>query len=139
MDDNQDKIDIQTVLSKTSVGYIVIKKSPIYPDYEIGNDIDVYCQDKNEMARQIQHLSFGLLDRGYKIAVESIDGHIHIDFIKVELILRIDLIDSLDVYRELILSGSEYADLAIRLLEYGKYPNKTKHLDYVKSHHIFKK
>lgn len=134
MDNNKYKIDIQSILSLVSVKFVVIKKSPIYPDYEIGNDIDIFCQDKNEMARQIQHLAYNLVDQGYKISVCEEDGHIHIDFIKDKLIIRIDLIDSLDVYKELVLSDSEYAELAIRLLEYGVYPNKTKHLDYVKSH-----
>lgn len=134
MENNQDKIDIHSILSMVSVQHIVIKKSPVYPDYEIGSDIDIFCQDKNEMARQIQHLAFGLLDKGYKISVENIEGHIHIDLIKEKLIIRIDLIDSLDVYKELILSDSKYADLAIRLLEYGKCPDKNKHLEYVKSH-----
>jgi hypothetical protein len=56
MENNQHKINIKEILDIVSTPFIVIKKSEIYPDYEIGNDIDIFCKDKYEMSRQIQYL-----------------------------------------------------------------------------------
>lgn len=121
-------IDIKSILNQCSVPYVFIKGSSC--DYTMGNDIDIFCQDKNEMARQIIHLSFNFVTE-VSIKVKEHQGHIHIDFIDEDLVVRIDLIDTLNIYNNLILSGNEYADLAIRLMEYGLYPNKKKHFDYV--------
>ena len=117
------------ILKGVSVKHRVIRQSPDYPEYKDGEDVDVLCADANETARQIFHLCYPMVTKGWKIAVDQQGTHTHVDFLRDTLILRLDLTDTLDDYKQMILDGG--GELGLRLLEWERYPAKEKHLKYV--------
>ncbi len=126
-------IDIEELLSLVSVPFVVIKKSDKYPKYDLGDDIDIYCKEAGEMVGQLLHLSRGFISDGYTVQVKKDGYNIHIDFLAGDiLIVRIDVLSSLDTFGDILLSGDTNADLALRLFEYAKHPEKIKHLKFVK-------
>jgi len=120
------------ILDGVSVRYVVLREREEYTE---GSDIDIYCDNRWEMANQIVYLSRRYLEAGNIVRLTQDGTHSHVDFFKEDkLVRRFDLIDSLDDYREAVYAGSEEAKVATRLLEYAKNPHKTQHLDYARSH-----
>lgn len=125
------------LLDRVSVRHAVIRRRPEYKD---GDDIDVLCDDKIQLANELIYLSRHLLERGLDLQLRLDGGHVHLDYLDGgKLKLRFDLIDSLDAYKEQVYSGDVAADLALRLLEFARNPHKTQHLAYVKSHSFLKR
>jgi len=121
---------VDEILKLVSVKHRVIRKGPAYPAYKDGNDVDIFCEDAREFARQILHLTIPMTNDGWTIRVSQTDLHIHVDFLRDILILRLDLIDTLDGYKQMILNGG--GELGLRMLEWERYPVKEKHLKYIK-------
>ena len=134
---NNTNLDITWLLGACSVDYVIIKQSDKFPEYSDGDDIDIFCVDAKEMCRQILHLTADMIGE-FSIRVQKDGYHTHIDFMRDEvLMVRLDLIDTLDDFKKDLLDGGKYAHLGIRLLELSKHPHKTKHLKHVE--HVLSK
>ena len=120
------------ILDGVSVRYVVLREREEYTE---GNDIDVYCDNRWEMANQVIYLSRRFIETDHVARLTQDGSHSHVDFYKDDILIRrFDIIDSLDEYREAVYAGSKEAKCATRLLEYAKNPYKKQHLEYVKSH-----
>ena len=125
------------LLRQVSVRHAVIRRRS---EYRTGDDIDILCDNKLEMANQLIYLAKHLIAEGVDVRLARADDHIHLDFLRGGVLqTRFDLIDSLDVYKEQVYRGDEAADVALRLLEYAKHPEKVKHLDYARASSIFQR
>ncbi len=124
------KVDIKTILDACSEQFVIVKKDGNLYEYEIGNDIDIFARDAMKLVQEILYIS----TNEASVKVATCDGHSHIDFMEGNvLIVRLDIIDTLDLYKDLLLENNNYAQLAFRLFEYAKCPHKQKHLDFVKN------
>jgi len=111
---------------------VVIKKSPDYPNYQPGDDVDIFCRSLSEMVYMIMLVGRKYMEE-YTVVKKTYQDHTHIDFMKDnKLEIRFDLIENLDCYKDALLADNEYAQLAVRLLDFAQNPNKTKHLEFVK-------
>lgn len=147
------KIDIKIILDLCKEPFVVVKKDGDLYEYKIGGDIDIFTNNATILAKQILEVStinnefppcsFCMSDPQKPhndvvydnrfIRVITPDKHIQIDFMDGDiLIVRLDIIDTLDIFKEKLLQNDRYAQLAFRLFEYALYPNKSKHLKFVK-------
>lgn len=115
--------------------FIFVKRASDDYSYEFGGDIDVMTRDASQLTREILHLSHSMVGNGVSIRMKNEDDHYHIDFLDGDkIIVRIDIIETLDLFKEVLMEDSIYAQLAFRLFEYAKYPEKKKHLEYVEKY-----
>lgn len=114
------------LLKQTTVPHGIIRRHPSYGE---GDDIDILCDNRMELANQLLYVAKGLIAEGLDASLKADGRHIHLDFSREGKILtRFDIIDSLDDYKEQIYAEDPAADAALRLLEYSKHPQKTQHL-----------
>ena len=136
------KIDVKTILDACTEPFVIVKKDKDLYEYEIGNDIDILAREAAQLVKEILHVSTSLVSEEISIKVTIYDtynqsifvhGHSHIDFMEGDvLIIRLDIIDTLDIFKDTLLINNDYAQLAFRLLEYSISPHKQKHLDFVR-------
>ncbi len=145
--------------SLTTENYCLVKISKIFPLYNIGSDLDIYCINIKELTNQItQFLNENIIEEKL-IIVEKKHNQTYIDlFIDEELNLRFDLYDALPEYRNILLKPCFFSsvieksvyleiektsikvpckahDCMIRYLEYHEWfserPDKIKHIEYI--------
>ena len=128
-------MEIKGILDKCSEPFVLIKRTKNDYKYEVGEDIDIMARNGLQLCREILHLSLGALNNKISVRIRRYDEHHHVDFMEDDkLIVRIDIIDTLETFKEILLTGNEYAQLGFRLFEYAKNPSKKKHFDYVKDY-----
>jgi len=128
-------INIKEILEMCSEPHVILKRDGDLYSYKRGEDIDVFARDGTQLIREILHLVSGRITDNKSVSVSLYQGHRHIDFSENNiLVVRIDVIDSLDIFKEELLSNNKYAQLAFRLFEYAKHPEKVKHLNFIKEH-----
>ncbi len=113
--------------------FVFLKRDKEDYGYVPGGDIDILARNAQQLTREILHLSSGLIIDELSLKINKHEEHYHIDYMENdEIIVRLDIIDTLDGFKRLLLDYDEYAHLAFRLLEYAKCPHKKKHLKHVK-------
>lgn len=109
--------------------YVIVKLGD-FPDYYKGGDIDVFCYNKDEFAKQILNVGNWYLDQGFEIKVTDVDeSHTCVDFyLDGELEFRFDLYQSLPRYKRIrlkqhyIYSVIENASVLYRRFNSVQYP-----------------
>ncbi len=137
------KIDIKIILDACLEPFVIVKKSGNLYEYEIGNDIDIFSVDAIRLTKEILHTftnnSNGIVFNNVSIKITECERHSQIDFMEGNtLIVRLDIIDTLDIFKSILLEDNKYAQLAFRLFEYAEHPDKRKHLNFVKNEFIEK-
>lgn len=141
--------------------YSIIKLPHVFPDYEFGGDIDIFCQDINAFSRHlIKHLN-NLITEDIFIKVKKNNNQTHVDIIEGgKLNFRFDLLGEFPKYKninikpsffDIIIENSVpkdfnkfsiyipqiYDECILRYIEYIEYiekrPEKLKHLEYLES------
>ncbi len=126
-------MDVEKMLNICSEPFVLLKRDHDDYSYDIGGDIDIMARNAEQLVREILHLSYGLVTDTLSIRLQKHEEHHHIDFIEDDkIVVRIDIIDNMEDFKKLLMDGNKYAHLAFRLMEYAKYPQKKKHLNYVK-------
>ena len=134
--------------------YVILRKSDLFPDYTPCSDIDILCEDINEFKDSLHlfvlkskcslnvildinanrthfnmihnnkiDLSFDLRDKLYYTKFKVNQRHIK-DIIKNAKVINIK--------NTIVNVPSDGYEIATRLMEYIEYPNKIKHLKYLK-------
>jgi len=84
--------------------YCIIKIKNNFPDYSLGDDIDVFCYDSITFSKKILEIGNIYLFQGFEIKVMSTSGYqqTYIDFFyNGNLEFRFDLYQSLPVYKNI--------------------------------------
>lgn len=150
-------IDIPKILHGYTDAYCINKMSEVFPNYSIGNDIDIICDNRESLKSHIIDELEKNYDSEIKIEVTEKEDYCHIDayaYVDSEHInLRFDLIDKMNYkkfdvkigfietllkstveYKNVLIPDIAY-DLALRYMEYAEYKDdredKIKHLHYV--------
>jgi hypothetical protein len=148
-------VDLISYLDNFPSNYVIIRKPPNFPQYQIGTDIDILCSDLSSIITYSKNY-FKDLKTSYTLRPSN---HYHIDILNPNntLHLKLDFISSLSVYKKTnipnivfdeILNTKtsidgvceplfEY-DLLLRYFEYKEFiqerPSKIKHLNYIKQY-----
>lgn len=104
------KLDLNIFFSKLeSKNYVIIKLTD-FPNYYSGSDIDIFCYNVDEIAREIIFLGKQYLEDGFEIVAKNAnDSHKYIDFIfdnKIEF--RFDLYGELPVYKKVCIQKNYF-------------------------------
>lgn len=110
--------------------YVIVKLNEDFPNYYTGSDIDIFCYNKDEVAKQILSVGNGYLDQGFEINVtDTSELHTFVDFYySGELEFRFDLYQSLPKYQKIkikehyIFSVIENAVALYREFDGTRYP-----------------
>lgn len=149
------KIQLLNYLNNLPTDYVIIRKPPNFPNYQIGTDIDILCQDLDSII-EFSRKYFKDLKVNYTLRPST---HYHIDILNPNnsLHLKLDFINTLNVYKKTIIPNilfndilntkinvskiyepSYEYDLLLRYFEYKEFiqerPNKLKHLNYIKQY-----
>jgi len=125
---------IENMFKMCSEPFVFVKREQDDYSYEEGGDIDIMARDALQLAKEIIHLSHSMVGNGSSVRMKKYEDHYHVDFLEGDnIIVRIDIIDTLDI-KDLLIKNSVEAQLAFRLLEYARFPHKKKHLEYVKKY-----
>jgi hypothetical protein len=139
--------------------YVVMKLSDTFPDYQLGSDIDILCQDNQQVVSKVIPILNTYISDESKVKVTDYGGQIHVDILENGRIhLRFDLYSKNPGYKNVVLRPEYYVsviehsrtvnvgsinvkvpalidDLMIRYLEYQEYyshrPDKIKHIVYI--------
>jgi hypothetical protein len=109
--------------------YVIVKLGD-FPNYYKRSDIDVFCYNKDEFAKQILNVGNCYLDQGFEIRVTDENAlHTYVDFyLDGELEFRFDLYQSLPKYERIrlkqhyIYSVIENASVLHREFDGVQYP-----------------
>lgn len=129
-------INIRTILESCQEPFVVVKKDGDRYAYDIGNDIDIFAKNATALTKEILNVCVSKkIVSESQIRITITEEHTHIDFMDGDtLIVRIDIIDTLDIFKNVLLfNDNHYAQLAFRLFELAVNPHKTKHLEFVKN------
>jgi len=136
--------------------YCVIKKSLIFPQYEMGDDVDIFCYSKDKITELILfELKEWVGDKQIKLHTEDYQNHLDI-IVDGKIYFRFDIYQKLPQYKkvlvkdaffssvienskkELVKVPNEIDEMILRYLEYQEYyadrPDKIKHIDYIKEY-----
>lgn len=82
------------------IPYVIVKYNDNFPNYYIGQDIDIFCYNKSQFAQKIFGVGNQYLNKGFEIKVTDITTeHSQIDFfLKDELHFRFDVYQELPTY-----------------------------------------
>jgi len=85
------------------LNYVIIKYNPSFPNYYQGSDIDIFCYNRKEFAKQILNFGNKYLNKGFEIKVKDIgDNHTFVDFYQNdEIYFRFDLYDSFPNHKKI--------------------------------------
>lgn len=148
-------VNIIPYLNNLPTDYVIIRKPPNFPNYQIGTDIDILCSNLSSVIEYSKSY-FKNLKVSYTLRPSN---HYHIDILNPNntLHLKLDFINSLSVYKKTNIPNiifdkilntkvnthgvyepsSEY-DLLLRYFEYKEFiqerPGKLKHLNYIKQY-----
>jgi hypothetical protein len=153
-------LDLMKFFKDNPNNYCILKIPDYFPNYHHFEDLDILCDNKEQMKSYILKIGETYKKKRFKIKInERSDYRTHIDFYaprKKKLNFKFDLIDSLKMYKNInvekkfaesvlkekirykgVFVPKTSHDLAIRYLEYFEYkdsrPDKVKHLHYVKN------
>lgn len=154
-------LDLSKVFKKLEhENYCIIKLPELFPLYEVGSDLDIFCYDIKSFSKiilsNIQELDFGKV----KIKIETTEIQIYIDIVHNKKIhFRFDLYEALPLYRNIniknaffssviehskciqidglnIMVPSNIDEAILRYIEYQEWysqrPDKIKHIEYIK-------
>ena len=151
------KIDILPIVSQLE-DYVIIKKSNLFPTYNLFDDLDIVCKDSEQNVLTVEKVAKPYKDKGFSIIKTYAKNHLHLDFhfgtnpinfrfdfidsinhaplVEVESsflskVLQTKMEVSLDQYSYFV--PSEEYEMVFRLLEYFDYPGKYRHLKYVRA------
>ncbi len=142
-----------------SDNYVIIKLSNIFPDYNSGDDIDIFCYNIHAVSRVILSNIQHIVSKEIKINIQDKVTQLHIDIlIKNKIHFRFDLYESLPIYKNIsikesflssIIENSQIKDInglnvkvpsdiddaILRYIEYQEWyslrPDKIKHVEYI--------
>lgn len=123
------KLDLDRLFFQVREQIYVIVKVGDFPNYYRGSDIDVFCYNKDEFAKQILAVGNWYLDQGFEIKViDKDESHTYVDFyLDGELEFRFDLYQSLPKYKRIrlkehyIYSVIENASVLYRKFDGAQY------------------
>lgn len=155
------KINLENIFSNLKdTSYTVIKISQEFPNYNKGDDIDIFCYSINKVSNIILSSISKIVDDQYKIKITNIhDSQLYIDIIEDGKIhFRFDLYNKLPKYNNLLIKEglfnsvvensvlqqingvnvkvpAKIDEIILRYIEYhewfSKRPDKIKHIDYI--------
>jgi hypothetical protein len=139
--------------------YTIIKLPEIFPLYKTGSDLDIFCFDVDDFAKNILAILQKNIDDNLHIETNRMDGQMYIDLIEHDKIhFRFDLYDKLPKYNNVnIKKGffssviessivkelydikvkipSKVDEVILRYIEYHEWfvqrPDKIKHIHYI--------
>jgi hypothetical protein len=139
--------------------YCIIKLPDIFPDYDIGSDLDIFCYDIHKVAQIILSNLQKFIKKDLEIKTIDNGSQIYIDVIKNNSIhFRFDLYGALPFYKNIniksaffssVIEGSELISMngfrvktpcaideaVLRYIEYHEWyaerPDKIKHIKYL--------
>jgi len=153
MSSKLDLIDIFDSLKNEQ--YCIVKKSLDFPEYEEGEDIDIFCYF---VERIIEKILFKLKDYNFEIKVKKENKRAYIDLLKDDKIyFRFDIYGKMPKYKNILIKDAFFSsiienshfennikvpskidEMIIRYLEYQEYyaqrPDKIKHIEYIKEY-----
>jgi hypothetical protein len=92
--------------------YVVIKPSPILPDYNVGSDIDIFCYHPEKFAELITAFLSQYLNAKTEVKIADGIKKMHIDFIiDNEINFRFDLYKCLPSYQNISIKDSFYSSV----------------------------
>jgi hypothetical protein len=153
------KIDLHKYFIECPFNYVIIRKSKIFPNYQINTDIDILANDMKNVIDYTMKFSKKYKDLKFN-PIQRPSGHFHIDIHNLDgtLNLKLDFIFDVGVYKKIALDKKLFVnilkykikdldgtyipsnkyELLIRYLEYkeniDKRPDKIKHLNYIKDY-----
>jgi len=110
---NPSRLDLGLFFSALEGKKYSIIKLTDFPDYNIGSDIDVFCDNIDDIAREIIYIGNQYCKQGFEIRVKNANAsHIHIDFITgYKLDFRFDLYGALPPYKKLRIKGDYFTKI----------------------------
>lgn len=147
-------INIPEILKNCSCKYCIIRIPEFFPEYELHSDVDILCDDKEEMAEYLTN-KLSIYDDIYLNIFKSPLGKKHVDCLRDgKLEIKFDLMDNFESYKEIEVSEdfkdhilvdvvnhdevkvpSSDCEFALRYMEYVEYkdsrPEKIKHLKFI--------
>ena len=92
--------------------YVVIKPSPLLPDYKPGTDMDIFCYHSSAMIEKITAFLAPYVKDNSTIKVSDSIDKAHIDYIVNESIhFRFDIYKSLPCYKNILLKEGFYSSV----------------------------
>lgn len=107
---NPGRLDLGLFFSALEEKKYSIIKLIDFPGYSVGSDIDIFCGDIHDIAREIIYIGNQYCKQGFEIKVKNASAsHVHIDFIKdFRLEFRFDLYGALPPYKKLHIKGDYF-------------------------------
>jgi len=107
------KLDLNKLFSELECEKYVIIKLTDFPNYYCGSDIDIFCYNIDEIAREIIYVGKQYLEDGFEIVAKDANAsHKYIDFIfdnKIEF--RFDLYGELPVYKKVCIQKKYFTHI----------------------------
>ncbi len=156
-----DLLALGNFFESVPVPYAILRLSPDFPHYAVNEDIDVLCEDREQLRAHIREVGRRYESQGFRVEETIHDGHLHIDYFaprEQRLNFRFDILDTLSGFHKIKVAAdwtrtllarsqrvtqggvaisvpSAQDELALRLLEYLEHrdirPDKVKHLQHV--------
>lgn len=108
-------LDLASLFELISLqAYSIIKISDKFPQYRLGEDIDIFCYDPQQMGGKILEWGGRYAEQGLIIKVKDdrYHNHIHVDFMQGEkLHLRFDLYGRLPIYKKLVIKPAFFESI----------------------------
>ena len=153
-------LDLSKIFTKLeSTNYCIIKLPEVFPSYEIGSDLDIFCYDIQDVSKIILSNVQEFITKDLKIEITDNKTQIYIDIIhKKKIYFRFDLYGALPYYKNInikeaffssVIENSSLVSKAgskvkvpclvdegiLRYIEYqewyAKRPDKIKHVKYL--------
>ena len=141
--------------------YSIIKLPNLFPSYEIGSDLDIFCFDVEDITKIILKVLNQEIDDGFHILFMKSGDNMKIDIMDGDIIhLRFDLYNKLPRYKNVIIKEglfssiiensiikkvdglkikipSDLDETLLRYIEYNEWfaerPDKIKHINYIEN------
>jgi hypothetical protein len=141
--------------------YTIIKLPEIFPLYKTGSDLDIFCFDIDDFAKNILVILQKNIDDNLHIEMNRMDGQMYIDVMEPDKIhFRFDLYDKLPKYNNVNIKEGFFSsiieisqikqfgglkikvpslidEVILRYIEYHEWyaqrPDKIKHINYIEN------
>ncbi len=153
-------LDLKEIFKKLEIkNYTIIKLPEIFPNYDIGSDLDIFCYDVQDMSKTILANIQKYISKDIKIEITDKTTQIYIDIIKENKVhFRFDLYGALPRYKNISIKEAFFSSIIenakdkkidevtikipcdideniLRYIEYQEWyagrPDKIKHIEYI--------
>jgi len=153
-------IDLKDVFERVNNNkYTVIKLSKDFPNYNVGDDIDIFCYDIQSFSRDVLSVLQRYISENVNVTLIDNKKQIYIDITQSDVLqFRFDLYGAIPLYRKIIIKNALFSSIIensevkvvkgikvktpsdldeaiLRYIEYQEWyserPDKIKHIDYI--------